>query len=73
MTVFTYSQDRQNFSSMLELASKEGQVIIKRRDGKLYKIRPESEPVTTPFNIKGIKLNLSAVDIVKTVRESRKR
>jgi len=72
MTVFTYSHARQHFSSVLEIASKEGGVLIKKRDGQMYKIRPDKK-ASSPFDVQGIKLNISAQEIVKTIRESRKR
>jgi len=73
MTTFTYSQARQHFSSVLELATKEGEVKIIRRDGKTYQLRPETKVTTSPLDIKGIKLHLTADEIVKTIREQRKR
>lgn len=36
MTVFTYSQARQNFAAVLDRAAKEGKVQIKRKDGSVF-------------------------------------
>ncbi len=72
MTVFTYSQARQNFATVLELALKEGEVLIKRRDGNIFSIHPEKIN-KSPLNVKGIKSNITTKEIVNFVRESRKR
>ena len=36
MTTYTYSQARQNFSTVLNNAKKDGNVIIKRKDGSQF-------------------------------------
>ena len=36
MKIFTYSDARQKFSSVLESAQKEGKVLVKRRDGRCF-------------------------------------
>jgi hypothetical protein len=70
MTVFTYSKARQNFSNLLNLASKEGEVVIRRKDGRLFSIRPQHR-TRSPLDIKGIKSDISTQEIVQFVRESR--
>ena len=41
MKVYTYSEARQSFASLLEQARKEGAVGIRRRDGQMFVVRPE--------------------------------
>ena len=72
MRVYTFSEARQNFASILELAQKEGVVRINRRDGKSFVIQPV-EDNDSPLNIKGVNLDLSADEIVDAVREGRER
>jgi len=72
MRVYTFSEARQNFASILELAQKEGVVRINRRDGKSFIIQPV-EDNDSPLNIKGVNLDLSAEEIVDAVREGRER
>ncbi len=72
MKVYTFSEARQNFASVLESAQKEGCVRVNRRDGRAFTIQPAVES-TSPLAVKGIKLKLSRNDIVATVRESRRR
>ena len=44
MRVFTFSEARQSFSSVLDRAKAEGQALIKRKDGSLFVIKPVSSP-----------------------------
>ena len=72
MQVYTFSEARQKLASILEQASKEGEVRIKRRDGRSYILKPETNP-KSPLDVKGVDLNLSATEIVDFVREARER
>lgn len=72
MTVYTYSQARQNFASVLDKARAEGEVIIKRKDGTSFVIRPVKSR-KSPLGVDGIHISLSASEIVDFVRESRSR
>ena len=40
MHVYTFSEARQQLSAVLEQAAREGQVCIKRRDGKAFILKP---------------------------------
>jgi antitoxin Phd len=70
MTVYTYSKARQNFSSLLNTASKDGEVLVRRKDGRLFSIRPQIRN-RSPLDIKGIRSRISTREIVDIVRESR--
>ncbi len=72
MKVFTFSEARQKFSSVLDSAQLEGAVKITRRDGRAFLIRPVQES-PSPLNVNGVKLNLSRDEIVRSVREGRER
>lgn len=69
---YTYSEARQNLSSVLNQAEQDGEVRIIRKSGKIFVIRPES-PSRSPLDVPGIKLNLTADEIVEIVREGRER
>lgn len=47
MKVYTYSQARQKLAKLLDDASGEGQVQIKRRDGQTFVIKPVEEKKIT--------------------------
>ncbi len=72
MHVYTFSEARQQLSTVLELATKEGQVCIKRRDGKTFILKPQVSK-QSPLDIPGIDLDLSADELVDILRESRER
>jgi len=72
MTVYTFSEARQNFASILEKAKTEGKVLIKRKDGSLFAIQPVPKQ-ESPLDVEGIDVGLSAAEIVDIVREIRER
>ena len=73
MTVFTYSEARQNFSSLLELAKVEGEVQVIRRDGTTFTITPINNKKRSPLDVKGVRTKATTKDIVSAIRESRRR
>ena len=70
MRVYTFSEARQNFASVLELAQKEGCVQITRRDGGIFNIHPVSKP-KSPLDVEGVSFDLTQAEIVSAVREGR--
>jgi antitoxin (DNA-binding transcriptional repressor) of toxin-antitoxin stability system len=76
MKVYTYSEARQNFSTVLNTALEE-EVIISRKDGNRFKLIPMREHKgkrKSPLeSIKGIKANITMDDILTAIRESRER
>ena len=70
MTVFTYSNARQNFASLLNLASKSGEVLIKRQDGRVFSLKISNRK-RSPLDIKGISTKITTNELVDIVRESR--
>lgn len=72
MTTYTFSQARQKLASVLDQARQDGEVIIKRRDGSLYIIKP-IPPNEFPLDVKGVDLQLSQDEIVNIIREVRER
>ena len=71
MNVYTYSEARQNLSSLLDQAAREGEVRIRRKDGQVFVIRLQPKE-KSPFEIKGIDLDLSAQEILDYIQESRR-
>jgi len=70
MNTYTYSEARQKLSMILNRAKKEGKVIIKRKDGTTFEIKAITEN-KSPLDVKGIKLNLNADEIVGYITNSR--
>ncbi|MGH8581194.1 MAG: type II toxin-antitoxin system Phd/YefM family antitoxin [Gammaproteobacteria bacterium] len=72
MKVYTYSEARQNLAEILEEARRKGAVHIKRRDGQEFVIAPATAQ-GSPLDVPGVRLNLTATEIVRAVREGRER
>ncbi len=72
MRVFNYSEARQNFATILNLACKED-VIISKKDGQKFKLIPiiNTEENKSPFNIKSISCKVSTQNIIDVIRDSR--
>ena len=70
--VFTYSEARQKFASVLDKAAHEGEVIIKRKDGQVFAIRPIRKKAS-PLDVPGIDLGVSTSELVELIREGREK
>ena len=71
MKVYTFSQARQNLSEVLKRAKSE-EVRIRRRGGDEFAIVPKSRK-DSPFEIEGIKTDVSTADVLSAVRDVRRR
>ena len=71
MKVYTYTEARQNLASLLERAAQEGEVRIKRRDGRIFVVKPERRE-GSPLDVEGIDLGLTAREIVQFIQEGRR-
>lgn len=72
MTVYTFSEARQKFASLLERATREGAVRVKRRDGQVFLIKPEHAS-RSPLDVEGVDADVSEQEIVNLIREMRQR
>jgi hypothetical protein len=72
VNTYTYSQARQNFAFILKKAKKEGSVLIKRKDGTIFELRPISEN-KSPLDVKGIKIEIDKEEMLDILKEVRNR
>lgn len=72
MKVYTYSQARQRLAKILEEAQGEGAVVIRRRDGQTFVLKPEPQS-GSPLDVEGVDLGVRTNEIIGFVRESRER
>lgn len=72
MTVFTYTEARQNLAAILEQARREGAVRIRRRDGSTFVIRPE-ERAGSPLDVGSVQADVTTEEIIGIIREGRER
>lgn len=70
MKVYTYSEARQQLAELLNRARREGEVVIRRRDGQVFTVRPTASR-GSPLDVPGVNAGLSRAEIVGLVRESR--
>ena len=69
MKAYTYSEARQRFAEVLNIARKE-EVIIKRRGGETFSIVFKKTP-KSPFDIPGVKTKATTNDILQAIKDSR--
>lgn len=72
MKVYTFSEARQNFASLLDEAQKEGAVRVTRRDGRAFTIQPAKE-APSPLAVTSAGIKVTRSEIVSAVREGRER
>lgn len=70
MQVYTYSEARQNLSSLLDQAEVTGKVLIQRKDGRTFEVAP-IQPVASPLDVPSIKAKISTKELVSLVRKQR--
>jgi antitoxin (DNA-binding transcriptional repressor) of toxin-antitoxin stability system len=71
MKLYTYSTARQRLAEVLEEASREGEVQIRRQDGRVYAVTPVAKPAQSPLaNVTGRAVRgVTSKDLLRTVRE----
>lgn len=72
MTIYTDDEARQQLEAILRDARSQGEVRIRTKDGQEYAVRPVAS-ADSPFEIRGVDLQLTAAEIVGFVREGRER
>jgi antitoxin (DNA-binding transcriptional repressor) of toxin-antitoxin stability system len=73
MKSYSSSAARGNFATVLDEAERDGPVEIRRRDGTVFCISPRRKSKGSPLDVKGVKLRVSAADLVAIVRAGRER
>jgi antitoxin Phd len=71
MKIYTYSEARQRLAKLLDQATREGAVRIRRRDGRTFIIRPERLN-RSPLEVEGVDLGVTTNEIVDFIREGRR-
>ncbi len=72
MKVYTYSEARQKLATVLEEASRSGAVKIRRKDGRVFVLRPDKRK-KSPLDVDGADLGLSRGEILALIKEGRRR
>ena len=71
MKLYTYSTARQRLAKVLEEASREGEVQIRRQDGRVYAVMPVATSALSPFaNVTGRSVGrVTSKELLRTLRE----
>jgi antitoxin (DNA-binding transcriptional repressor) of toxin-antitoxin stability system len=71
MKLYTYSTARQRLAEVLEEASREGEVQIRRQDGRVYAVMPVAKPAQSPFaNVTGRAVRgVTSKELLRLARE----
>jgi hypothetical protein len=72
MKEYTYSEARQRFATVLDKAYHEGAVRIKRRDGKVFIVRPEQKN-RSPLDVNGINLKINRDEVLEFIIAGRRK
>lgn len=72
MNTYTYSEARQRLATLLDIAKKEGKVLIKRKDGSIFELKSLVKK-KSPLDVKGVKIKLEKEEILDILREVRSR
>lgn len=72
MVKYTVSEARQNFASVLNRAQEDGEVIIQRKDGSSYILKP-CQVTNSPLDIEGVDLDMTSEEILDIIQEMRAR
>ena len=70
MKTYSFTEAHRNFATLLDQAAREGGVLIERRNGQTFIIKPYKQ-VDSPLNVKGLKLNLEREDVLESIQEAR--
>ena len=77
MRVYTCTEARKKLSDLLDQAGEDGEVVVRRRDGSEYVVRPR-EATGSPLDVRPVKMDESREpirreEIIQAVREGRER
>ncbi len=70
MKTFTYSEARQRFANVLDLARRDGRVQIRRRDGQVFVLQPATTS-GSPLDVPGVPLRLPSGETATWLKASR--
>jgi antitoxin (DNA-binding transcriptional repressor) of toxin-antitoxin stability system len=71
MKEFSAAEARQRLASLLDRASKDGAVRIRRKDGQVFVLRPE-QSTRSPLDVPAVEARLGRDEILDAIREGRR-
>lgn len=62
--IYTYSEARQKLAKVLDQATTEGEVLIKRKDSRMFLLKHLDEK-KSPLDVPSVDLGISTAELVK--------
>ncbi len=72
MDTYTLTEARQKLSFILDRAKKKGKVFIQRKDDSVFEVKALSDK-KSPLDVKGINIEISREEIIKAIKESKRK
>lgn len=70
MTVYTLTTAKQRLAHLMDEANRKAEVIIKRKNGQMFELRPVEEK-GSGLDVPGVDVQLSTNELVDMIRELR--
>jgi len=70
MKTYTYTEARQQLAGLLDEASRQGEVRIRRRDGRLFALQPVRS-TKSPLDVPPVTSDVTLPEILAFIREGR--
>ena len=70
MKTYTYTEARQQLAGLLDEASRQGEVRIRRRDGRLFALQPV-RTTKSPLDVPPVTTDVTLPEILAFIREGR--
>src|SRR5260370_25126437 len=70
MRIYPFSRARQQLATLLDEACREGEVQIRRRDGRSFVVQPVVES-RSPLDVPAVSTGLTTAEILALIREGR--
>lgn len=70
MKTYTYTEARQQLAGLLDEATREGEVRIRRRDGRLFVVQPMRSK-RSPLDVPAVETDVTLAEILDFIREGR--
>lgn len=67
----TLPEERNDLTAVLDQAASEGEVRVRRPDGRVFVIRPLG-PERSPLDVRGVGINLTVDEILDFITEGRR-
>ena len=72
MTIYKFSEARQKLAALLQKAVDDGKVMIRRKDGIIFELKPQLSK-KSPLDVEGVDVDVRSDEILSAINEGRAR